>query len=385
MRNILTALGILVFGLSLAVIVGKSKPEPDKTTEIAPPPPKVRVMTANPGKHAVHVKSHGVIEAKHKIDMLAEVSGRIIVVSPNFAAGGKFDTKEPLLQISPINYETALANAQASVAEAEQNLASERARAAQAKKEWRDLGQEDANALSLRKPQVATAEAKLQAAKAWLTEAEHKLGQTKLHMYFPVSIIETHVNLGQLLIEGNKVATLYATDKLQVSLPLTQAQLKTLGISWPLKQNEQLPEIQLHAESAGDTFQWQAKARLGSANIDSKNQMVTIIADIEGENLASALPGLYVEATISGIARDNVINVPDNAFHDKRFILVADSDNKVSFRDAEFLSRNGDNLLLKADIKAGEHIIIDRLPLAAPGLLIEPVQPSTSNHGEQAD
>ena len=381
MRNILTAFGILIFGFVMAASITKCKPEPEKIPEIAPAPTKVQVIAAMPGTHRISITSHGIIEAKHKIDMLSEVSGRIISVSPSFSAGGKFKSEEPLLIVSDVSYQATLTQAQAEVAEAEQNLASERARAAQAKKEWRDLGHNDANALFLRKPQLATAEAKLAAAKALLVKAEYEFIQTKPHMYFPISIIETHVNLGQLLIHGAKVATIYASDQLQVSLPLTQAQLATLGINWPLQETDSLPEITLQAKSGGNVYQWQAQVRHSSASIDSTNQMATLLADITGDNLSAALPGLYVEATIWGVEKTDIISVPDNAFHDKRFILVAEviaDKYKVSFRQAEFLARDGNNLLLKAEVKKGEYIITDRLPLAVPGMNVEPLLQSST-------
>ena len=373
MRNIFTAFGILFFGFFLAWIIGTSKPEPEKTTEAGPPVPRVHTLVADPQTRRILVKTHGVIEARYKIDLLSEVSGQVINVAPDFVRGGVFVPKQELIKINPINYQVALAVAKADLAKAEEVLASERARANQAEKEWRDLGQTDANALFLRKPQLATAQAQREAATAKVNKAEYDLGKTQVALDFPIRIVETYVNAGQYLSSGAKVATVYASDQLQITLALTQKQVALLNTSWPLTTESKLPDVKLISNSEQQELQWAAKIRHSSSVIDSRNQLAHIIADINMGSSASALPGLYVEAQLLGSERSNVTVVPENAFHDKRFVLVVNKEQKIEFRSAEFLARDGLQLLLDADVVAGEHVVVDRLSLAAPGMQVEAV------------
>ena len=153
-----------------------------------------------------------------------------------------------------------------------------------------------------------------------------------------------------------------------VELPLTQAQLEILNIDWPVIEAN-APKVKLSMKVGGKTREVDASVRHSGAVFDTKNQLATLVVDIGDDKV---LPGLYVEADIEGAERDDVIVINEDAFHDKRFVLVADEENRLQFRDARFLAREGGQLLLAADVKPGERVIIDRIPLATPGQLVSP-------------
>ena len=93
-------------------------------------------------------------------------------MSPRFAQGGFFAVDEPLVKVEDVDYQFLIARAESQVAAARQRLAEEEGRALQAKREWRDLGSVQANALFLREPQLASAKAALRASEADLAAAE---------------------------------------------------------------------------------------------------------------------------------------------------------------------------------------------------------------------
>ena len=62
------------------------------------------------------VSSQGSVRPRTETTLVAEVSGKIVSVSPNFIAGGFFRKGETLLQIDPSDYEAALKRAQANLA-----------------------------------------------------------------------------------------------------------------------------------------------------------------------------------------------------------------------------------------------------------------------------
>ncbi|MDA7852444.1 hypothetical protein N9A71_02740, partial [Porticoccaceae bacterium] len=63
--------------------------------------------------------------------------------------------------------------------------------------EWRDLGDSTANALFLRQPQLAAAEAALESARADLAKANLDLNRTSITTPFQGRIRQTFVDLGQ--------------------------------------------------------------------------------------------------------------------------------------------------------------------------------------------
>lgn len=370
MRNLLSAIAIIAFGLFLAVMIGSSKPAPDQKTTSTPESLSVRAMSAIPETIAVSVTSHGLLEASQSIDVTAEVSGTIIHAEKNFISGGAFAQKKTLLRIDDTDYQVALALAQADLIKSYELVATERARSEQARKEWRDLGSEDANNLFLRKPQLASAQAVEKAALARVHQAQANLKKTRITLPFASHVVETYVQQGQFISRGNKLAHVYAQGKWQVTLPLSQAQLKLLNLHWPIKTSASPIQVTLKAEVGNSQLAWETEVLHGSAHIDRKNQLAHIIVRVDDRH-KSALPGLYVEATITGNKQEGLLLIPEDAFHDKRFVLIANK-GKLEFRAATFLGRQGENLIVKTDIQSGELIIIDRLPLATPGMSIAP-------------
>ena len=85
--------------------------------------PLVDVLTVAPGPVAVTIFSRGTVRAKHDIELVSEVTGRVIEVAPEFVEGGAVSQGVTLLSIDPIDYEVALSGAKAAVASAELSLA----------------------------------------------------------------------------------------------------------------------------------------------------------------------------------------------------------------------------------------------------------------------
>jgi len=103
------------------------------------------------------VTSQGTVAPKREIDLVSQVSGKVVAVADNYANGGFFQGNEMLVQIEPADYEFAVTRAKAQEARAEEQVALEQGRSRQAKREWRDLGDKTANKLFLRQPQLNAA------------------------------------------------------------------------------------------------------------------------------------------------------------------------------------------------------------------------------------
>jgi len=157
---------VLIVGIAAVAVLFMGKPGPRTMTPVEPAPPQVAVVYANPQTQSLKVDSQGSVAPRREIDLVVQVSGQVTKVNPGFVEGGFFKAGEPLLTIDDRDYQLALIRAKARVAEAAQLLATEKGRARQAQREWRDLGNDEANDLFLRKPQLAAAEAQLAAAEA---------------------------------------------------------------------------------------------------------------------------------------------------------------------------------------------------------------------------
>ena len=110
------------------------------------------------------VSSQGTVKPRTETVVVAEVSGKIVSVSPDFVAGGFFHQGEVLLQIDPSDYRAGLKRAEAALASRKAKLADETARSDQALKDWQNMGKPgQPSDLGLRTPQMADARAKVSA------------------------------------------------------------------------------------------------------------------------------------------------------------------------------------------------------------------------------
>ena len=87
--------------------------------------PAVRVLHVNPGGVRMVVHAQGTVSPRTEADLVPEVSGNVVWISPNLVAGGYFEEGEPLLRIDERDYRYALERARAAVdrAMAEQEFA----------------------------------------------------------------------------------------------------------------------------------------------------------------------------------------------------------------------------------------------------------------------
>jgi multidrug efflux pump subunit AcrA (membrane-fusion protein) len=94
----------------------------------------------------------------------------VVWISPQFKAGGFIRRNEQILKIDPRDYELAVQQANAAVAEAQVRLDLEKAEAKVAIEEWQQLhpNEEPTSPLVFREPQIRQAEARLESAKDWL-------------------------------------------------------------------------------------------------------------------------------------------------------------------------------------------------------------------------
>ncbi len=136
-------LSILVAGIILISIIALLKPTPQRRVSAPKPLLEVEVIVASPSPMQVFIKSQGTVAPRREIDLVSQVSGKIVAVADNYANGGFFQADGRLVQVEPADYGFAVTRAKAQLARADEQVALERGRSRQAKREWRDLSDPD--------------------------------------------------------------------------------------------------------------------------------------------------------------------------------------------------------------------------------------------------
>ncbi len=360
------ALLLAGIGLSYALLLGKPEPEPQE-----PPPAaavRVEVVAARPQTRSLQVETQGTVRPQREINLVSRVAGRVESVSADFAAGGFFLADVPLLKIEDADYQFDIARAKSQVAAARQRVAEERGRALQAKREWRDLGSAEANALFLREPQLASAEAALLAAEADLGSAQLNLDRTSVGVPFNGRVSEKYVDVGQYVTPGTAIAKVYATDVAEIRLPLTDRQVALLDL--PLNYDSNATELAegaqvvLTSRFANQSWEWQGRIVRTEANIDINSRVVYAVAEVtrpfardEGSERPPLSPGMFVGARITGKAFDAVTEIPRSALRNDGAVMLADSSDRARLKPVQLLHSNTDVVWVKG-LDTGDRVIV---------------------------
>lgn len=381
---------ILVVGGVLTVAVATLKPDPQPHPPAAPAPLSVQVVHARPATQTLTVYSQGTVAPRREIDLVAEVSGRISAVDPHFVDGGFVVEGQPLITIDPRDYEVAVTRAEAQLADARQLLATEKGRSLQARREWRDLGNADANALFLREPQLAAAEAQARAAEANLEQARINLERTRVSVPFAGRIRQTKVDLGQYVTPGTPVAAVYDTAVAEIRLPLTDRQVALLDL--PLTSaadrdrivDRSGPEVTLLGTIAGRPHRWHGRITRTEASVDTRSRLYYAVAEVDDPFIthgnflhddgtaAPLIVGMFVQAEIRGRPLANVVTLPHQALFKRDHIYTVDAQQRVQEKTVEVLHTDGQRAWIRGDLAQGEAIVIGRQSLLSEGLVVAP-------------
>ena len=319
------------------------------------------------------VQSQGEVRPRREISISPQISGRISYVSPAFIDGGFVRKGDVLVRIDDADYQLSKVRAQSQVASAEQRLARERAETELALQDLEDLGIDDASPLARREPQLAEAQANLDAAKSQLRDAELALERTVIRAPFEGRIRSKDVDVGQFVSTGQALGRMFGTDIAEVALPLTDSELGRLGLSFAFEETSENPgpAVILSADVAGERREWDARITRTAAAVDPQTRLISAIATVEdpfgtgAAGDAPLAPGLFVAAAVQGEILENVLIAPRAALRGKDKIYVADPEDSVMhIHDVDVIYSDPAGVYLRSGVEAGDLAITS--PIQAP-------------------
>jgi len=382
-RMLRLTLPVLIVVAGAAVTYGIATLKPEVKPEApASKPPLVKVMTPRTQAVTLSVKTQGTVQPAREIDLVAQVSGQVVGVNDYFAKGEFFESGVTLVQIDDRDYHYQLARAEAGIADAKRLLAEEKARALQAKREWRNLGSEEANALFLREPQVEAAEAGVKAATAERNQAALNLERTAIKTPFAGRVRQKHVDLGQYVTAGSPVARIYDTQKVEIRLPLTNRQLAFVDLPQGVQKSAEgelfQPEVTLSALRGDQRLTWQGRIVRTEAEVDATSRVTYAVAEILQpfaiEASADQLPlliGMFVEAEVMGKTFDEVYELPRHALYKANQLWLVGADEKLHLKTVRVLQSDSRRLLFTGDLASDERVVISHLHSPIEGMAVD--------------
>ena len=226
-KKLLYPIIVLVLGIGLAVLIALNKPQtiPDNYEPLVA---TVRVIEVQPRAEYLTVTSQGTVEPRSQSELIPEVSGRAVWISPALVGGGSFRQGDVLLRIDDADYRSSLLRAEAALkrSEVEFDYARDELKRTQSLHTKKLASQQQLD--NVRRASWV-AEANLNENRAAVDQAGRDLARTELIAPFDGLVRNEHVDLGQFVTRGQSIATIYATDYVEVRLPIAADQLAYLG------------------------------------------------------------------------------------------------------------------------------------------------------------
>ncbi|MEP0202370.1 MAG: efflux RND transporter periplasmic adaptor subunit [Halioglobus sp.] len=374
-RRVLAPIVVIAGGIGIYSLLHATKPEPDKSTE-EPRPTSVYTALAEQSDIVLKVETQGEVRARTELDVVAQVGGRILTVSPEFVEGGTITPGVPLLKIEDTDYKLALREAEARVAETEVAVQQALADADVARKQLRN--DKTASDLALKKPQVAEARARREAAMAGLEQAKLDLDRTEVSLPFAGRVVSTRVDTGQFITSGTTLGNVFGTGIVEVRLPLSNSQLASLGlpIGFTAAPGAGLP-VTLSADVAGAQHSWPARLVRLDASVDPDTRMLFAIAEVAdpyGANKSeSGMPlavGLFVDATIDGRQLPAAVSIPNSALRAGDKVFLVNGEGRLEMRSVQIAHVGSGRVVVSSGLTAGEEVIVSAIRNAISGMAL---------------
>ena len=383
----LLILGAGVLGILFLSLISR-KPEERPKFDSAP---LVRVVEAASETYQFDVRSQGEVSPGREGDLIPQVSGEVLWISPAFEAGGFFEAGQTLVRIDPADYRVERATARAAVARAK----SEFSRTGKDRDRQRRLAQQSVASQSRiddAENAYRIAEASLREAEARLEKAERDLGRTELKAPYRGRVRSEQADLGQFVTRGSAIGRIYSVDYAEVRLPLPDRDLAYLDV--PLvpqkltletasERNEaeetparREPKVLLEANFAGERHRWEGALVRTEAELDSRSRMIHVVARVpdpyglETERTAPLAVGLFVEASIAGAVVDDTFVLPRDALRENDQVYVIDAEGLLHFRDVEILRAEREQFVVRGGLEAGELVCVSPLSAAINGMSV---------------
>ncbi|WP_298440586.1 efflux RND transporter periplasmic adaptor subunit [uncultured Ferrimonas sp.] len=349
---------IIVTVVLIAVLLQQFAPEKE---EKAPKEvlPIVEAVAVEQQSYQLTLRSYGVVEPKRQTQLVAEVSGRLVQLAPEFVVGQQVKQGQLLAQIEPADYRADLIQAQANLAQAKAQLQEEVARGQVAKAEWRGVIEGIPPELGLRKPQLAKEQANVRSAEATLARAKRNLERTDIRAPFDGIISQRSVDLGQYINVSLNLGVIKGTDMAQIRLPVAPAELAFLD-------NAEQGHVRLSHQYGDKVLHWNAQLVRSEGVINPDNRMIYLVAEmadpynLNGQQPQALQYGAFVNAEIDGIELAGLVNLPRHAVRSER-ITVIKPDNTVELRAVEVVRADLEQVYIRAELAPGERLSLTAL------------------------
>ncbi|ASI93070.1 efflux RND transporter periplasmic adaptor subunit [Vibrio mediterranei] len=355
-RSIKWILPFAILGVAAGgfMLVEQTAPEIEDQKQVDTVP-RVKTQILKAENHQVQISSFGEVVPLERTALSTQVSGEVTSWHPNFVAGGVVKRGEILFTIEKDNYQAAVLQAQAQLAQAQAALIEERAKAKVAERQAKKIKDTQVSDLYLRIPQVLSAEASVKSAQAALSRANRDLANCEVEAPYDALVVSRSIGVGQYITSGAQVAELNNIESAEVMVPIA-------GFDAPFLPDN-IVGVKADVISKGRTNSVRDGVIMRDLGVvDSATRMANLVIRIKDPYAlttdAKPLPfGSYVEVVFNGKQIPNLFKVPQELVTDER-VWVVDQEDKLVPKSVHVLREEQANFFIDSGVKTGDELVL---------------------------
>jgi RND family efflux transporter MFP subunit len=248
-----------------------------------------------------------------------------------------------------------------------------------ARQDWQALGRGDPPPLAVREPQLAQARAQLAASEAALRSAELNLNRASIRAPFTGRVRERRANVGDYVGPGSAVAVMFATDAMEIRLPLTDADLASMGlpVGFTASSANQGPAAHVTSVTGGRIRAWEGRLVRTEASVDARTRLVYGVVEVRdpfnARHSAPLAPGMFVSVRLEGSNSESLVAAPRSALKRNEYVYVVTAENTIDVRQVRPAQTTADEVLFREGVADGERVVVSVLTSPRQGMAVTPI------------
>ncbi len=387
--------GVLALIALIAVLINLNPPSAPQRGSFSGPRLLVDTMAVNRRDYQIVLQSYGTVQPRTRSTLVAQVGGQIMSINPNVRDGGFFEKGDVLGSIDSRDYEADVRISEATLMDARQVLAEAEARTVQAREDWARLGDSaEPTDLVLRLPQLEAAKARIVSAESSLQKARLELERTQIVAPFAGRVLQKLVDIGQVVSSNTPLAEIYATDYVEIRLPLKNHELGFIDLPERYRNAQaQEPQDTGRVKIISDLFTreiWDADLVRTEGAIDELARQLHVIAQIKdpfasaNEGRAALKIGQYVTAELAGKVLNDIYVIPNAAIYQGSYVYIV-ADGVLLRRDIEITWQNDTDSVIGSGLEHGDQLVTTPLGQVTSGVRVSVSGKANRSRAQQWD
>ena len=206
-------------------------------------------------------------------------------------------------------------------------------------------------------------------------------GRTLIRAPYEGQVLEKNVDVGQFVSTGTVLARVYATDYVEIRVPLSGRQLEFVDLPERFRgETEQRgtagPEVVVKADIGRREWRWSGRIVRAEGAIDTRTRQLFVVAQVDDPYVrgADGQPplriGQFVAVEIMGRVLENAFVLPRSALRDAVEVLIVDDDSRLQRRAVGIAWTDRTHAVVTDGLAAGDVVNVTPLAVAANGTLV---------------